>query len=64
VDAPLDEANTDRFNDLLREIRKSSQVIMVTHNLRAMQVAERLYGVTMDKSGVSKIVSVDLEGYQ
>ncbi len=64
VDAPLDEANTDRFNDLLREIRKSSQVIMVTHNLRTMQVAERLYGVTMDKSGVSKIVSVDLEGYQ
>jgi len=64
VDAPLDEANTDRFNDLLREIRKSSQVIMVTHNLRSMQVAERLYGVTMDKGGVSKIVSVDLEGYQ
>jgi chromosome segregation protein len=64
VDAPLDEANTDRFNDLLREIRKSSQVIMITHNLRTMQVAERLYGVTMDKSGVSKIVSVDLEGYQ
>jgi chromosome segregation protein len=64
ADAPLDEANTDRFNDLLREIRKSSQVIMVTHNLRSMQVAERLYGVTMDKGGVSKIVSVNLEGYQ
>ncbi|MFB0521253.1 MAG: chromosome segregation protein SMC, partial [Desulfatiglandales bacterium] len=64
VDAPLDEANTDRFNNLLKEIEKSSQVVMVTHNLRTMEVAERLYGVTMDKSGVSKIVSVDLEGYR
>ena len=61
VDAPLDEINTERFNNLLKEIKKSSQVIMVTHNLRTMEIAERLYGVTMDKSGVSKIVSVDLE---
>lgn len=61
VDAPLDETNTERFNNLLKEIKKSSQVIMVTHNLRTMEIAERLYGVTMDKSGVSKIVSVDLE---
>ncbi len=60
VDAPLDEINTERFNNLLTEIKKSSQVIMVTHNLRTMEIAERLYGVTMDKSGVSKIVSVDL----
>jgi chromosome segregation protein len=63
VDAPLDEANTDRFNNLLQEIQRVSQVIMVTHNLRSMEVAERLYGVTMDKTGGSKIVSVDLEGY-
>jgi chromosome segregation protein len=64
VDAPLDEANTDRFNDLLREIKKSSQVIIVTHNRRTMEMSERLYGVTMDKSNVSRIVSVDLEDYR
>ena len=64
VDAPLDEANTDRFNDLLHEIKRSSQVIMVTHNRKTMEVAERLYGVATDKTGVSKIVSVDLEGYR
>jgi len=64
VDAPLDEANTDRFNALLREIEKSSQVVMVTHNRKTMEIAARLYGVTMDKNSISKIVSVDLEGYQ
>jgi len=63
VDAPLDEANTDRFNALLREIEKSSQVIMVTHNRNTMELAARLYGVTMDKSSTSKIVSVNLEDY-
>jgi chromosome segregation protein len=64
VDAPLDEANTDRFNRLLLEIEKSSQVIMVTHNRKTMEVAERLYGMVMDKSSVSKVVSVDLKDYQ
>jgi chromosome segregation protein len=61
VDAPLDEANTDRFNELLRGIEKSSQVIMVTHNRKTMEQADRLYGITMDTRSVSKIVSVDLE---
>jgi len=63
VDAPLDEANTDRFNELLRGIEKSSQVIMVTHNRKTMEQADRLYGITMDTRSVSKIVSVDLEQY-
>ena len=63
VDAPLDEVNTDRFNELLKDIEKSSQVIMVTHNRKTMEQADRLYGVTMDTSSVSKIVSVDLEQY-
>ncbi|GAI98004.1 unnamed protein product, partial [marine sediment metagenome] len=63
-DAPLDEANTDRFNELLGEIKKSSQVIIITHNRRTMEMSERLYGVTMDKSNVSRIVSVDLEDYR
>lgn len=60
VDAPLDEANIDRFNNLLREIRKYSQVVIVTHNRRSMEIVERLYGVTMERAGVSKIVSVNL----
>jgi len=64
VDAPLDEVNTDRFDDLLREIEKSSQVVMVTHNRKTMEVTARLYGVTMDKNNVSRIVSVDLKDYQ
>ena len=64
VDAPLDEANIDRFNDLLKEIRKSSQIILVTHNRRSMEIVDRLYGVTMEKVGVSKIVSVNLQGFE
>jgi chromosome segregation protein len=64
VDAPLDEANTDRFNELLQEIKKSSQIIMVTHNRKTMEIAERLYGMVMNKTSVSKIVSVDLKDYQ
>jgi chromosome segregation protein len=64
VDAPLDEANTDRFNKLLFEIEKSSQVIMVTHNRKTMEVAERLYGLIMGKSSVSQVVSVDLKDYR
>ncbi|MBN2032361.1 MAG: chromosome segregation protein SMC [Deltaproteobacteria bacterium] len=64
VDAPLDEANIDRFNDLLREIRKYSQIILVTHNRRSMEIVDRLFGVTMEKQGVSKMVTVSLEGFQ
>jgi chromosome segregation protein len=64
VDAPLDEANIDRFNDLLREIRKYSQIILVTHNRRSMEIVDRLYGVTMEKQGISKIVSVNLERFR
>jgi chromosome segregation protein len=64
VDAPLDEANINRFNDLLHEIKKHSQIILVTHNRRSMEIVDRLYGVTMEKAGVSKIVSVDLQGFE
>ncbi len=60
VDAPLDDANVMRFNDLVREMAKRSQVILVTHNKYTMEVAEKLYGVTMEERGVSKMVSVDL----
>lgn len=60
VDAPLDDANVMRFNELVREMAKRSQIIVVTHNKFTMEVAEKLYGVTMQEKGVSKMVSVDL----
>jgi chromosome segregation protein len=60
VDAPLDDANVMRFNDLVKEMAKRSQIIVVTHNKYTMEIAEKLYGVTMEEKGVSKMVSVDL----
>ncbi len=61
IDAPLDEANTLRFNQLLKIIGERTQVIMITHNKQSMQLADILYGVTMENRGVSKIVSVRFE---
>ncbi len=60
VDAPLDEANTVRFNRLIKKIAKESQVVIITHNQRVMDTADTLYGVTMEDRGISKIVSVNL----
>jgi chromosome segregation protein len=60
VDAPLDEANVSRFGDVLREFARNSQFIVVTHNRGTMEVADTLYGVTMEEAGVSKVVSVRL----
>ncbi|MDY6822614.1 MAG: chromosome segregation protein SMC [Thermodesulfobacteriota bacterium] len=62
IDAPLDEANIFRFNELLKIIGEKSQIVMVTHNKRTMEFADSLLGVTMEKKGISKIVSVDLSG--
>lgn len=61
VDAPLDDANVSRFNDLVKEMAKRSQIIIVTHNKYTMAVNKKLYGVTMEEKGVSKMVSVSLE---
>jgi chromosome segregation protein len=58
VDAPLDDANVDRFVLLLREFSQKTQFIVVTHNKKTMEVADCLYGVTMEEPGVSKLVSV------
>ncbi|MEZ4600013.1 MAG: chromosome segregation protein SMC [Syntrophotaleaceae bacterium] len=58
VDAPLDDANINRFNDMIREMSDRSQFIIVTHNKRTMSIADTLYGVTMEEPGVSKLVSV------
>jgi chromosome segregation protein len=60
VDAPLDDANVARFNDLVKEMAKRSQIIVVTHNKHTMKVNNILYGVTMEEKGVSKMVSVNL----
>jgi chromosome segregation protein len=58
VDAPLDDANIGRFNDMVREMSEISQFIIITHNKRTMEIADPLYGVTMEEPGVSKLVSV------
>jgi chromosome segregation protein len=61
VDAPLDEANTGRFLDLLQQLSRRSQILMITHNRSTMEIMGTLYGVTMGHKGVSKILSVTLE---
>lgn len=58
VDAPLDEANIDRFTNLLREMTDDTQFIAITHNKRTMETADAMYGVTMEEPGCSKVVSV------
>jgi chromosome segregation protein len=60
IDAPLDESNVFRFNDLLQHIGEKSQIIMITHNKRTMEFADTLFGITMEQKGVSKVVSVNL----
>jgi chromosome segregation protein len=60
VDAPLDDANVGRYNELVKEMSKASQFILVTHNKRTMEMVDTLYGVTMEEPGVSKLVSVKL----
>ena len=60
VDAPLDDANIDRFNGFLKEMAQKSQFLLITHNKGTMEIADTLFGVTMEEAGVSKIVSVQL----
>jgi chromosome segregation protein len=60
VDAPLDDANINRFIDLVKDFSKTSQFILITHNKKTMETANTLYGITMETPGVSKIVSVRL----
>ena len=60
VDAPLDDANIGRFNEMVREMSLQSQFILITHNKTTMAVADTLYGVTMEEPGSSRLVSVNL----
>jgi len=60
VDAALDDANVGRFNQLITEMAAHSQFLVITHNKRTIEVADTLYGVTMEQKGVSKLVGVEL----
>ncbi|MFA5323760.1 MAG: chromosome segregation protein SMC, partial [Smithella sp.] len=60
VDAALDDANTNLFNRLIKDVARQSQVVMITHNKSTMEVADTLFGVTMQKQGISTLVSVNL----
>ena len=60
IDAPLDDANVGRFVEMLRSMLDRTQFILITHNRRTMEIANRLYGVTMEEPGVSKLISVQL----
>jgi chromosome segregation protein len=60
IDAPLDDANIGRFVDMLQGMQEHTQFILITHNRKTMEIADRLYGVTMEEPGVSKLISVQL----
>ena len=60
VDAPLDDINIKRFNEVIKQFSKNSQFIIVTHNKLTMEASDYLYGVTQQQKGISKIVSVNL----
>ena len=61
VDAPLDDANIDRYIKLLREFSNNTQFLIVTHNKKSMTASDSLYGITMEEQGISKVVSVKLD---
>ncbi len=61
VDAPLDDANTERYANLVRSMSQQTQFLFISHNKIAMQMAKQLVGVTMQEQGVSRIVAVDID---
>ena len=64
VDAPLDDANIYRFTKLIAELSRNTQFILITHNKQTMEVADALFGVTMEDKGISKLVSINLESHR
>ncbi len=60
IDAPLDDANIGRFVEMLKGMQSLTQFILITHNRKTMEIANRLYGVTMEEPGVSKLISLQL----
>ncbi len=61
VDAPLDDANIDKFNNIIKDFSQDSQFLIVTHNKRTMAATNVMYGVTMDNPGVSRVLPVNME---
>ena len=61
IDAPLDDANIARFVEMLRGMQDQTQFILITHHRKTMEIADRLYGVTMEEPGVSKLISLQLQ---
>ena len=61
IDAPLDDANIERFKDLVREFSHTTQFIIITHNKQTMALANTIYGVTMEEQGVSRVISLRLD---
>ena len=61
VDAPLDDVNVGRFNLIIQQLLAHSQFILITHNKKTMELGQRLYGVTMEEPGISKMVSVQFQ---
>jgi chromosome segregation protein len=63
VDAPLDESNVDRFTRMIQNMSRHTQFILITHSKRTMEIAQVMYGVTMEDPGVSKLVSVRFDAF-
>jgi chromosome segregation protein len=63
VDAPLDESNIERFTRMIQQMSRHTQFILITHSKRTMEIAQVMYGVTMEEPGVSKLVSVRFDAF-
>ena len=61
VDAPLDDTNTERFCELVKKMSEDTQFLFISHNKITMEMANQLIGITMQESGVSRMVDVDIE---
>ena len=64
MEAALDEVNVDSFGQYVKRLQEKTQFIIITHKKKTMEYANTLYGITMQESGVSKLVSVKLEDYK